>query len=133
MNDLPYAAETDGIVVRVRPRYLPEQSDPSSLRWVFAYHVEIVNASGETVTLLRRRWRITDGLGRTEVVEGEGVIGETPTLHPGEAYAYVSGCPLQTPSGAMVGAYLMRTADGRTFEAEIPAFSLDTPEPRTVN
>jgi ApaG protein len=133
VTDLPYAAETQGIMVRVRPRYLPEQSDPNARRWVFAYHVEIVNASPESVTLLRRRWLITDGLGRTEVVEGAGVVGETPTLRPGDSYAYASGCPLRTPTGAMVGAYLMRTASGRTFEAEIPAFSLDTPEPRTVN
>ena len=55
-------------------------------------------------------------------------------IEPGDSYAYASGCPLPTDSGAMVGAYLMTDAEGRDFEAEIPAFSLDTPNARrTMN
>ena len=133
MSLAPYAAQTKGILVRVTPRYLPEQSDPDAHRWVFAYEVEIVNASSEAVTLLRRRGVITDGVGRVEIVEGEGVVGQTPTILPGDAYAYASGCPLRTSSGAMVGTYGMRTASGRPLEVDIPAFSLDAPARRTVN
>jgi ApaG protein len=133
MHDGPaYTAETDGILVRVRPSYLAGQSDPAGGRWVWAYHVEIVNLSGVAVQLMARRWTITDGRGRVEEVRGPGVVGEQPIIAPGESYAYASGCPLGTSTGSMAGAYYMTDAEGRRFEAAIPAFSLDTPDARRV-
>jgi ApaG protein len=127
-----YEAETDGIVVRVRPSYLAGQSDPEVGRWVWAYQVEIVNLTGVPVQLMARRWVITDARGHVEEVRGPGVVGEQPTILPGESYAYASGCPLGTPSGSMVGGYFMTDPTGRTFEAAIPAFSLDVPGERRV-
>ena len=133
MHSAPaYSAETEGVVVRVRPSYLAGQSDPAEGRWVWAYQVEIVNLSGGPVQLVARRWTITDALGRVEEVRGPGVVGEQPVIEPGDSYAYASGCPLGTDSGSMVGAYYMMDADGRSFEAQIPAFSLDTPDARRV-
>lgn len=133
MHDGPaYTAETDGILVRVRPSYLAGQSDPEGGRWVWAYHVEIVNLSGIAVQLMARRWTITDGWGRVEEVRGPGVVGEQPVIAPGESYAYASGCPLGTSTGSMAGAYYMTDAEGRSFEAAIPAISLDTPDARRV-
>ncbi len=129
----PYESETGGVIVRVRPQYLPDRSDPQARRWVWAYEVEIVNASSRTLTLISRRWLITDALGRAETVEGDGVVGQQPTLNPGQAFSYVSGCPLSTPSGSMVGSYSLRAPDGERLEVAIPAFSLDLPEPRVVN
>ena len=127
-----YEAETDGIVVRVRPSYLAGQSDPDGGRWVWAYQVEIVNLSGVSVQLMARRWVITDARGHVEEVRGPGVIGEQPTIQPGESYSYASGCPLGTASGSMVGGYAMTDSTGRSFEAAIPAFSLDVPGDRRV-
>ena len=127
-----YEAETDGIVVRVRPSYLAGQSDPDAGRWVWAYQVEIVNLTGVSVQLISRHWVITDALGHVEEVRGPGVIGEQPTILPGESYSYASGCPLRTASGSMVGGYAMTDTTGRTFEAAIPAFSLDVPGDRRV-
>ncbi|WP_392354528.1 Co2+/Mg2+ efflux protein ApaG [Brevundimonas sp. LF-1] len=133
MHSAPaYSAETEGVVVRVRPSYLAGQSDPAEGRWVWAYQVEIVNLSGGPVQLVARRWTITDALGRVEEVRGPGVVGEQPVIEPGDSYAYASGCPLTTPSGSMVGAYFMQDAEGRMFEAAIPAFSLDVPNARRV-
>ncbi|MGH6945678.1 MAG: Co2+/Mg2+ efflux protein ApaG, partial [Geminicoccaceae bacterium] len=77
--------------------------------------------------LISRHWRITDGLGRTMEVRGEGVVGKQPVLAPGEVFEYTSGTPLATPSGIMVGSYLMVTSAGEEFEVAIPAFSLDAP------
>lgn len=129
-----YEATTRGVLVRVRPEYRPDQSDPAEHQWVWAYQVEVENHGDETVQLVARRWRITDARGKVDQVEGPGVVGETPTLKPGEAFRYVSGCPLNTPSGLMEGAYEMHTAEGEAFEAAIPAFSLDLPDARrTVN
>ena len=58
-----YEAETDGIVVRVRPSYLAGQSDPESGRWVWAYQVEIENRGAAAVQLVARHWIITDARG----------------------------------------------------------------------
>ena len=127
-----YEAETDGIVVRVQPSYLAGQSDPEAGRWVWAYQVEIVNLSPGPVQLVARRWEITDARGHVEEVRGPGVVGEQPTIQPGDSYSYASGCPLGTPSGAMVGGYSMVDDRGRMFEVAIPAFSLDVPGGRRV-
>jgi ApaG protein len=123
-----YTATTRGIEVGVETFYLEEQSDPGAGTWVWAYRVRIANAGPETVQLLRRTWRITDGQGRLNLVEGPGVVGEQPVLRPGEAFEYTSGTPLNTPSGFMEGSYhMMVTATGEMFDAAVPAFSLDSP------
>ena len=122
-----YEARTRDVVVRVKTNYLAEQSDPIESRYVWAYTIEIENHSDETVQLVSRRWRITDGRNKTEEVSGAGVIGEQPRLKPREAFRYTSGCPLTTPSGEMRGAYQMLTDTGEAFEAEVPAFSLHLP------
>lgn len=79
------------------------------------------------VQLKSRVWRITDANGHSEEVRGPGVIGQTPRIQPGARFSYSSGCPLKTPSGLMVGAYVMEAEDGEMFEVAIPAFSLDSP------
>lgn len=128
-----YEAETNGVVVRVKPAFLPDQSNPPKV-WVWAYAVQIENRSDRTVQLVSRRWIITDALGRVEEVAGPGVIGEKPVLRPGDTHAYASGCPLPTSSGSMVGTYHMLVEGGDAFDAAIPAFSLDLPGTRrTVN
>ncbi len=126
----PYAATTLGVTVRVNPSYLPDQSDPEDARFVWAYHVRIENGSDRDVQLIARHWIITDARGRTEEVQGEGVVGDQPLIAPGGAYDYVSGCPLATPSGTMHGSYAMAAA-GDLFEVAIPLFSLDSPHART--
>ena len=129
-----YRAVTRSIAVNVEPIYLPDRSDPDSGRYVWAYRVTIDNQSGESVKLLSRYWHITDGRGQVEEVRGAGVVGEQPELSPGDSYQYMSGCPLSTSSGIMVGTYTMRNERGEMFEVEIPAFSLDIPDTaRSVN
>ena len=123
-----YEAETDGVTVRVTPDFLPEESSRAKGRFVWAYTVEIENRSQREFQLISRRWVITDGLNRTETVRGQGVVGEQPSLKPGEAYRYASACPLTTPSGLMGGAYQMLSVEGELFEVTIPTFSLDLPQ-----
>lgn len=126
-----YMTTTHSIMVSVEPTYLDDESRPRRNRYVWAYHVTIENQGAEPVQLKSRYWKITDSLGRTQEVRGEGVIGEQPIISPGESYEYSSGTPLSTPSGIMVGSYYMETGDGRTLEIDIPAFSLDSPEERS--
>ena len=123
-----YIATTRGIEVTVRSMFLEDQSDPDEGTWVWAYQVRIENRGPVAVQLLRRTWHITDALGRLQVVQGDGVVGQQPMLEPGEAFEYTSGTPLDTPSGIMAGAYhMVATVSGEAFDAEIPAFSLDCP------
>jgi ApaG protein len=122
-----YEQTTRAIKVVVKPMFLEDQSSPADNHYVWAYHVRIENRGAETVQLRRRHWRITDARGRLQEVRGPGVVGEQPVLNPGEAFEYMSGTPLPTPSGIMVGSYEMETRDGATFEVAIPAFSLDSP------
>jgi ApaG protein len=123
-----YSKTTRDVCVTVRSFYLTDQSQPDEGQYVWAYRVTIENRGRRPVQLVRRTWRITDALGRTQYVHGEGVIGEQPLLEPGESFEYTSGTPLPTPSGFMAGAYHMVAPDtGETFDVEIPAFSLDSP------
>jgi len=129
-----YRAVTRGIEVSVEPFYLEEQSNPDENRYVWGYRITIANNSTETVQLRSRYWQITDANGHVEEVRGAGVVGEQPTLEPGDSFQYSSGCPLTTTSGVMVGRYQMQGNGGSMFEVDIPAFSLDIPEQRrTLN
>ncbi len=122
-----YRALTREIEVVVEPFYLEEQSDPEDDRYVWGYKIVISNNSDMTVKLVNRYWNITDQNGIVDEVMGAGVVGEQPTLEPGDTYEYSSGCPLDTPSGLMFGHYQMETNEGEIFDVEIPAFSLDSP------
>jgi ApaG protein len=120
-------ATTRGIAVRVRSRYVPEQSDPDEGTWLFAYTVVISNTSEHVVQLVSRHWIITDANGHVEEVRGPGVVGAQPVLRPGESFEYTSACPLRTTFGTMHGSYQMIEENGEPFDAEIAAFSLSMP------
>ena len=123
----PLATTTGTVTVRVSVSYLPEQSEPARGRWFWAYHIRLENEGAQAVQLLTRRWIITDGRGARHTVEGEGVVGEQPSIEPGGSFDYVSGCPLTTPSGAMRGRYRMVAEDGSAFDVDIPPFALIAP------
>ena len=113
-----------GIEVAVSTEYLPDQSDPDTEQYAFAYTITIANRGSEPGQLLNRHWLITDATGHTEEVRGPGVVGEQPRLGPGEAYSYTSGAVLKTPVGAMEGSYEFVRDDQTPFQVPIPAFSL---------
>lgn len=123
----PFMAETDGVIVRVRPRFLDEESSPENDRYIWAYTVVIENRAGKTLQLMTRYWQITDCEGRTQEVEGVGVVGQTPVLRPGERFEYTSGAPLAAPSGMMQGSYQLEDDLGGVVVARIPLFALDSP------
>ncbi|TPE46103.1 Co2+/Mg2+ efflux protein ApaG [Pontibacter mangrovi] len=119
---------TEGVKITVTTNYLPDYSSPVQQHFVFAYRIKIENNSEFTVKLLRRHWYIHDATGQMREVEGEGVVGQQPTLEPGEMHEYVSGCNLKTGIGKMRGTYLMeRLVDGRKFDVTIPEFTLVVP------
>ncbi len=123
-HDTPQAEPRIAVAIDPTPFYLAEQSDPERDLYTFAYHIVIVNTGEIAVQLLKRHWIITDALGNVEHVRGEGVVGQQPTLAPGEQFSYTSGSRFRTPTGTMEGRYQFIAADGREFEAEIPRFVL---------
>jgi ApaG protein len=125
-----YEAETEGVVVRVRPAFLEAESLPEESRFIWAYHVEIENNSDRTLQLMSRYWHITDREGRVQEVNGAGVVGQTPVLRPGGRFEYASGCPLNAPSGMMQGTYTLEDEAGATLDVRIPLFALDSPYDR---
>jgi ApaG protein len=121
---------TDGIRVSVTPAFVADSSDPASGRFHFAYHVVIVNEGAEPVTLRRRRWHIVDADGEAHDVEGDGVVGQQPTLGPGGRFEYQSYAPLPTSWGTMEGAFTFERADRSNFDAGVARVFLVAPETR---
>ncbi len=117
-------AVTEDIRVEVMSSYSPENSRPLEGEWVFQYTVRITNQGKDTVQLVSRHWVITDAADRVEEVRGPGVVGEQPTLKPGESFKYSSWCPLKTPMGLMYGTYEMQRTNGSRFDIEIAPFAL---------
>lgn len=128
------------IIVKVKTQYIKNQSLPDEEKYVFAYHVDLYNPSHHTVQLLTRNWLITDGNGNKQEVQGDGVVGDTPILAPGESFQYSSGAVLSTQVGSMSGHYGMRVIlatedeveeaveqNALMFKADIPVFTLAIP------
>ena len=115
------------ITVSASTLYVPEQSDVSADRHVFAYTITIRNTGNVTAQLVSRHWIITDARGQVQEVRGLGVVGEQPTLRPGESFEYSSGTAIATAVGTMRGSYQMVAEDGTRFEADIPEFTLSMP------
>ncbi len=122
-----YELETNGVIVRVTPRFLDAESSPQEHRYVWAYAIEIENLNDHPVQLLARNWKISDRNGGLQEVEGEGVVGQTPTIEPGKTFQYSSGAPLTAPSGIMRGQFTFSNGCGEDMFVDIPAFSLDSP------
>jgi len=124
-----YYRETEGIRITVRPVYIEDQSMPVLRRYVFVYFIRIENVSQRTAQLLSRHWYIHDSIGEDYEVVGDGVVGEQPTLQPGDVHEYQSFCILKSPNGHMEGSYRFMRDDDTPFEAVIPRFMLAAGEP----
>ncbi len=121
----------NNIDVIVDTHYIETESIPSQARYLFSYTITIENMGDNPAQLLRRHWIITDENGKTQEVQGDGVVGDQPYLRPGEKYQYTSGTLLATSMGTMKGTYTMINDDGNEFDAIIPEFLLSIP--RTVH
>ena len=120
-----YYAITNDIKVSVIPEYDTFNSFPANNKFVFRYNIIIENLSNEAVMLMKRNWLIYDvGYGFTEV-KGDGVIGLTPEIQPGEKFKYFSNVMLRSGMGSMQGSYSFRNIlTQETFESDIPKFDL---------
>jgi len=120
-------AVTEGIRITVEPSFWAERSSPENGQFAFSYAVQIANEGTTAARLRSRHWVITDANGRVEEVRGEGVVGETPRLGPGDRFQYTSWAMLKTPFGTMRGSYTFERPDGSSFQARIAEFALTLP------
>jgi ApaG protein len=113
--------------VTVKTRHIPEQSDASESRYVFAYTITITNVGDIPTQVISRHWIITDADAHVEEVKGLGVVGHQPLIQPGESFEYTSGTALATATGSMRGTYFVVAEDATHFEVPIDEFALAVP------
>ncbi len=113
------------IDVSVEVVYSPGHS--TATRLFYIYFITMHNAGLQEAKLLRRHFFIRDANGFEQEVEGDGVVGEQPTIAAGQTYRYHSGVPIECPPGSMRGSYTFRAVDGTEFQAELPEFMLYEP------
>jgi ApaG protein len=107
--------------------YMPSLEAPAEKPHPFVYFISIRNLSSERVTIRGRKWVVREADGQVTVVEGDGVVGQTPALSPGEDFSYNSYHVIR--EGARVeGAFFGRTDSGEWVYTRIPEFSLSIPE-----
>lgn len=106
--------------------FMPQLEAPAERPFPFVYFLSIINDSKEIVTILGRKWIVRDRDGATTVVEGQGVVGETPVLDPGERYSYNSYHVVNSESEAS-GSFFGATQSGDRIRVSIPPFRLVLP------
>ena len=119
--------ENNRILIKVTPNFIEKNSMIEFNKYVFAYEVEIKNESSQPIQLISRHWIIENSKFEKFEVKGKGVIGEQPTIAPGEVHNYSSFTEISTPSGFMWGSYQMLTDSEISFDVEIPKFELNMP------
>lgn len=116
---------TKGIKISVKTRYVNQIVHAATTYHAFNYYITIENTSNEIVQLTDRYWIILDALNNKKIVEGKGVVGQTPILKPRDQYSYQSGCVLNATMGAMKGFFRMKNIENNTsFKVIIPTFQL---------
>jgi len=93
----------------------------------FIYFLSIHNESPVAVTIKGRKWVVTHDDGTQLVVEGDGVVGETPVILPGDKFSYNSWHALPTRRAVATGAFLGVDTEGRRVFVRIPEFQMAAP------
>jgi ApaG protein len=131
MSQISKPVEVPGLSVtldRLVYRHDPELSPDRPHR--FVYFITIHNQSSQAITIKGRKWVISHDDGNTLVVEGDGVVGKTPTISPGEEFSYNSQHLTDTGHAVAEGSYLGLDSDGRKILIRIPKFELVVPQPQ---
>jgi ApaG protein len=108
--------------------YNPDARTPADRPHCFRYDITIHNGSEQAVTIKGRKWVVTNEQGEVTAVEGDGVVGQTPTIDPGQKFSYNSYHLLDTRTAKAEGSYVGMDKLGRKVLARIPAFQMIVPE-----
>jgi ApaG protein len=121
--------ELPGLHVTVdRVVYQPDAQTPDDQPHCFAYFISIRNDSEVSVTIKGRKWVVKNSRGEITAVEGDGVVGQCPTITPGEKFSYNSYHLLDTNEAVAEGSYLGVDALGRKVVTRIPRFEMRVPD-----
>ncbi len=106
--------------------FMPNLSAPSERPFPFVYFLSIDNQSEIGVSILSRKWILRDDKGEVLVIEGQGVVGETPLILPGDRFSYNS---YHAVAGDTVagGSFFGRDQWGDGIRVRIPDFELKIP------
>lgn len=110
--------------------YHPKAEAPSDRPHCFVYFITIHNDTEQFVTIKARKWVVTNAKGEVTALEGEGVVGQTPVIAPGESWSYNSFHLLDTTTAVAEGSYLGLDGEGRRVLARIPKFRMEVPSKR---
>ena len=121
--------ELPGLHVTVdRVVYQPDAQTPGDRPHCFVYFISIRNDSEVPVTIKGRKWVVKNSLGEITAVEGDGVVGQSPTIAPGEKFSYNSYHLLDTNEAVAEGSYLGVDGLGRKVVTRIPRFEMRVPD-----
>jgi ApaG protein len=119
--------EFEGLRVRVdEVIHMPGLEAPSDKPYPFVYFITIHNDSPVPVTLKARKWVVREEGGEVTVVEGEGIVGQSPRIEPGGNFSYNS-YHVVAGNAEVEGAFFGTTAMGERIYVRIPAFKLKLP------
>ena len=119
--------EFEGIHVTVDDViYMPSLEASPEKPYPFVYFISIHNDSAVAVTIRGRKWVVHEEGGEVGVVEGAGVVGQSPLINPGEHFSYNS-YHVVARSARVSGAFFGETAEGDWIYARIPEFRLEVP------
>jgi ApaG protein len=119
--------EIPGLTVSVdKVEYLPGSDNPPHRPYRFGYYICIRNDSVRVVTILSRKWIVTNAKGHKLMIEGDGVMGQFPHLTPGDLFQYNNYHLIDSESSAE-GVYLGKDEDGENIMVRIPSFQMKIP------
>ena len=134
LSKLPSHTLTETITNGCKVKFQSYYTGHDAVFYYFSYHVEIENITNDrSFQLLSRKWTIENAEGDVEVVEGPGVVGQTPNLPPQGVFSYNSGTHLITAVGGMSGSFEMVDDKGVKFQAIISPTLLEAAEPVLSN
>lgn len=108
--------------------YMPSLDAPDDRPHPFVYFINIHNDSSQRISIRGRKWVVReDNSKEVLVVEGDGVVGQTPDIEPGGAFSYNS-YHVARGNGTAEGAFFGEAEDGRWVFVRIPVFKLQLPE-----
>lgn len=116
--------------MRVTVDQIIYQSDAPGLtqgRHRFHYLISIHNDGELPVTIKGRKWVVTSEDGEVMAVEGDGVVGQFPTIQPGKKFSYESFHLIHSGRAVAEGSYLGVDSIGRKVAVRIPKFDLQVP------
>ncbi len=120
--------ELDGLRVMVDDVvYMPTLEAPPQKPHPFVYFISIHNDSPVPVTLRGRKWVVREDDGEVAVVEGEGIVGQTPMIEPGGHFSYNS-YHVVAANARVSGAFFGETSQGEWIFTRIPEFLLEVPK-----